>query len=133
MPEAQKLPVKMIANRDFVNDSMYGTGRWERDEIKLVDPDTLKKMIRHVDVYQQVTAEEAAESKASEVETVVKKTEDDQNDAATQELRDSVSRMTRDAAIEYAAVHYGLKIPGNVSVEKARETLIQHIDLAGPK
>lgn len=133
MPEVQKLPVKMIANRESVNDHMYGTGRWDRNEVKLVDPAVLLKLIRHVDVYEQVSAEEAAEAKATEVEAVVKKTEDDQNDAGTQELRDRVATMDRDTAIEYAAVHYGLKIPGNSSVEKARAALIQHIDVAGPK
>lgn len=133
MPEVKKLPVKMIANRDSINDSIYGTGRWDREEIKLVDPAVAARMVRHVDVYEQVTAEEAAEKKAVEVEAVVKKTEDEQNDAATQELRDSVAKMERDAVIEYAGVHYGLKIHPNTGVEKARAQLIQHIDLAGAK
>lgn len=133
MPEVQKLPVQMIANRDYVNDNMYGTGRWERDEIKLVAPDVLAKLVRHTDVYKETTAEKAAEAQAQEVEAVVKKTTDEQNDAATQQLRDSVNQMPRDAVIEYAAVHYGLKIPGNASVDKARAELIQHIDIAGPK
>lgn len=133
MPEVKKLPVKMIANRDSINDSIYGTGRWDREEIKLVDPAVAARMVRHVDVYEQVSAEEAAEKKAAEVEAVVKKTEDDQNDAATQELRDSVAKMERDAVIEYAAVHYGLKIHPNTGVDKARAQLIQHIDLAGVK
>lgn len=133
MPEVQKLPVQMIANREYVNDNMYGTGRWERAEIKLVDPSVLAKLIRHTDVYKESTAEEAAEANAQKVEAIVKKTNDEQNDAATQQLRDSVNQMPRDAVIEYAAVHYGLKIAGNASLEKARAELIQHIDIAGPK
>ena len=133
MPEEQKLPVKMIADRDAITDHTYSTGRWERGEIKLVPPATSNKLIRHIDVFRQVTAEEAADQKAAVVEETVKRTEDEQNDAATQELRDSVARMDKDAVIEYAAVHYGLKVKGNLSTEKAREALIQHIDLAGPK
>lgn len=133
MPEVKKLPIKMIADRESINDSIYATGRWDRGEIKLVDPAIAARMVRHVDVYEQVSAEEAAEKKATEVEAVVKKTEDDQNDAATQELRDRVNTMEREAVIDYAGVHYGLKIHPNTGLEKARAQLIQHIDLAGAK
>lgn len=133
MPEAQKLPIQFIAKREHFKDNLYGTGVWSPLEIKLVDAAVASRMIRHTDTYKQTTAEEAAEQSAVVVQAEVKKTEDDQNDNATQDLRDRVTRMDRDSVIEYAGVHYGLKIPGNTSTEKAREQLIQHIDLAGPQ
>lgn len=132
MPEEKKLPVKMIANRDYIIDHIYKTGRWDRDEIKLVPPAIAEKMVRHIDSYAAVTADEASKAKATEVKEVVKDTQKEMGDEATQALRDKVVQMSRDEAIEYAGVHYGLKIPGNTSAENARAALIQHIDLAGP-
>lgn len=132
MPEIQKLAIKFVANRDTYQDSVYSTGAWDRDEVKLIEPTLAAKMIRHVDVFQRVDIDEAVAKTAEQVETVVKKTQDKENDDATADLRDQVNRMTRDQAIEYAAVHYQLKIPGNASVDTARAALIQHIDLAGP-
>jgi hypothetical protein len=133
MKEAPKLPIQMIANRDHLKDNNYGTGEWTRGQIQLVDAAVAMKMIRHTDVFVQSTAEEAAASQAKAVKTEVKNSEKQLSDEASQELRDRVGQMNRDQAIEYAAVHYGLKIRGNASVEDARAQLIQHIDLAGPQ
>lgn len=131
MPEVQLLPLKMIANKETVRDSMYGTGLWAQGETKLVTPEQHTKMIRHVDVWEPGNAEDAAKTAATAVRTVAERTQAEIDADALSDLRDRVAVMTRDEAVEYAATHYGLKIPGNSSVEKAREELARHIEIAG--
>lgn len=131
--EQQKQPVKnIVENREFVVDNFYGTGRWDKEQVKLVDPMVAVKLLRHNDVWANASTEEAVSAISIDVKQAVDKTKEQQEEELSQSLRDKVNTMSRDDVIDYAAVHYSMKIAGNSSVEKARELLIQHIDLAGP-
>lgn len=140
MPEAAaKVPVKMTYRNEVtptktVKDNMYGTGEWDYNEVKLVEPAIAAKLVRHIDVYTLVTPEEAADANAVEVVVALDKGKDELDklsDASTQELRDRVAQMDRETARKYGAEHYKLTIPGNLSTEATRARLIQHIDIAG--
>lgn len=124
-----RVPVKMIAPRDLFRDNIYGTGDWDRDQVKLVPVSIAAKMFKHIDTYEPATAKEAVKSAADEVKEQVKVKPDPQE--AEQELRDTIEQMNRDSAVEYAAVHYGHKIPGNASAEAARAELVSLVDRFG--
>lgn len=127
-----KTPVEYHAPRTYINDSTYGTGRWDhgQDRIKLLDPVLAAKLLKHVDVWKRPEAEEAIEHITDVVEFQVKEKRLAPDDD-TLDLRDKVGKMNRDEAIAYAKTHYQLEIPGNTSTANARQLLIQHIDLAG--
>lgn len=132
MSKVQLLPIKMDhAHKERVRDSQYGTGDWLQGETKLVTPEQYAKMIRHIDVWVPGKAEDAAETAATAVRTVAERTQQQIDQEALEDLRQKVQTMSRDQVIEYAAVHYKLKIPGNSSLENARAELTRHIDIAG--
>ncbi|RZK91319.1 MAG: hypothetical protein EOO66_12275 [Methylobacterium sp.] len=133
MPAA-KVPVQYIASKTSINDSTYGTGRWDQGEnrIKLLDPALAAKLFKHVDVWDQVPADEALDHQAAVNEVAVTKPRVElEHESDTQDLRDRVSKMGRDDVIAYAQTHYQLKIKGGQSAEATRAELIRHIDLAG--
>lgn len=51
--------VKYVGHRPEYKDGMYGTGSWEKDQIKEVPDEVALKMVKHVDQYQDAGLDES--------------------------------------------------------------------------
>lgn len=118
-------PIQYIHHRPTYSDGLYGTGDWVKDQVKMVDVQTAKKMLAHPDVYISGKKEEATET-VDPVQPL--------GDEAPHldEARQAVMAMRSIKAVaEFVANNFSgakLEIAKGVGVEGARLEAIRMID-----
>lgn len=122
-------PVKYIGHRERHKDAIYGTNiTWLNGETQLVANDKALLMLKHADVYALGNAKGAA------VAEVKDPNREDDTDEELQNARDTVQAMDIEGLRRYANDNFGgHKLPGKISVEKARIAVINLIDQFGLK
>jgi hypothetical protein len=145
--------VQYIGRHADHKDAIYGTGNWFQGQVKLVDSGTADRMFKHFDAYvthtEDLTPPDIApidptppdpEAPVDQKLEVVDKTVEKTPEEAKQEFeeavtvaKDSIRDMNRDALLEYAAVHFGQKLPGNLSRDAAHAEVSTLIDRFGPQ
>lgn len=119
-------PVKYIGKRETYRDGTYGTGlEFVRGGTRLVPAEIAQLMFRHPDVYvpgdpQTVFAAPSAPTKKT-----------DESDDPTQQARDSVAHMTKDALAVYAKTHFRVDLDQKKRVGDLREEVVRMIDQYG--
>nr|WP_314711152.1 hypothetical protein [uncultured Comamonas sp.] len=129
-------------------DRIYGSDlTFMPHQTRLVPATLAQRFLRHSDVFKEgadgedkagKTAKKAAEPEQPKDDTkqVLEKQQHEQDDQREQEdtrfaLMDSIESMDRKAVIDWADQHYKQKIPGNVSVAKARDMAKGFVDQYG--
>ena len=120
-----RLAVKYIGRRDLYSDGLYNTGDWAKDQVKLVEIATARKMLEHQDVYASGEKEEASE--AIDPENPIGDEADHLDEA-----RQAVMGMRNKAAVsEFVANSFSgatLNLPQNAKLETYRLEAIRMID-----
>lgn len=120
-----RMPVKYVGKRDTYSDGLYNTGDWQKDQVKLVEVSTAKKMLEHTDVYVSGQKEEA-----SEIVDPVHPVGDEA--PHLDEARQAVMAMRSVKAVaEFVANNFSgatLDLPKGSKVEDARLEAIRMID-----
>lgn len=139
--ETPSLPLIYIGFRPTYRDPLYGTGAWERDQIKLVPLDVANRMKRHADVWQEtkVTKKETAGLEPSEtpegvpVVTVNQPIEEQKQLDEIDGLKAQIHGMNKEAVREFAEKHYATKLDGRLSVADLRTKAIALVEQYGPQ
>jgi hypothetical protein len=95
--------VQCISKRPDHSDLIYGTGKWNFEEIKDVPDDAGRKMLDHRDVYRR-----PAVAPDTPVAKVVPPTQS--QDAPLQEFYDQLSVMTKDQARDFIETKFSMKV-----------------------
>ena len=119
-------PIKYIGKRPTYIDGMYGTHTaFVHGETAMVDSDIAAKMLRHTDQYELGVAKGAAPS----VEKPAGKPE--KEDEATQDLRDQINAMDKDALEAFAKNHFKIDLDKRKSAASLRQHVTQLVDQFG--
>ena len=119
-------PIKYVGKRPTYIDGMYGTRTaFVQGETVMVDSDIAAKMLRHPDQYALGKTKGAAPAIEKPAEKPVKE------DEATQDMRDQINIMDKDALKQMAWERYQQKFAGNPSVETLRAKVTQLVDQFG--
>jgi len=121
------IAVKYIGHRNSFRDVIYGTGiAFEKGQTVNIEDDLIaRKMLRHVDVYEQGEAEEA-EAPGKAVKNTV--TQDDDPD---QTARDAIANMNKAALVTYAKTHFSADLDKKKSVADMRTHVTGMFDQFG--
>lgn len=134
-------PIMYIGVRERYTDGLFGTGAWERDQIKLVPKDVATKMQTHAAVYvetkvakKEVAAGESVKT-SDEVEVVEinHPTEEKKQLDQVEELETQVNGMNKAALLDFAQSRFGKKLDGRTSAADARTEVIRLIHQFGPQ
>lgn len=126
MQNPNLIPVQYVGRRERYTDGTYGTRiEWVQGQVQMVPADKARLLLRHPDVYVQ--AEAAEDTPVASLESKPEKQDDDQ----TQELRDAVALMDKDALEQYAKVNFQVDLNKRLGVEKLRTQVIGLIDQYG--
>ena len=118
------IPIKYIGKRPAYRDGAYGTGiEWVQGQTQLVPDDKARLMLRHPDVY--VTGD------AATAEVAVIDAPKPQDDDTSQEARDAIATMNKDALETYAKTHFQIDIDKRLGVEKLRAKVAGLVDQYG--
>jgi hypothetical protein len=130
MAGKKRMPVKYVGKRPTYSDGLFGTGTWNKDEVKLISVSTARQMFNHPDVYIEGEEEESIDV----IDIDEEKKEEDEEDQRLEDTRILVSQMTRkDTVKEFVATNYnGLKIPDDVvRLVDMKEFAVRQIDRYG--
>ena len=149
--------VQYVGKRQSYTDSLYGTGDWTKGEIKPVHDVTAVRMLKHTDQYQAPKSEAkssktAKKDAAAETENATVSTSEataeaviaidadvvgepkpaeSEDEKASQDARDSVAHMDKDALLNYAQVHFRQSLDKRMAVEGIRQKVVGLIDQFG--
>lgn len=126
---APATPIQYVGKTDTYLDVLYGTGNWERDQVKNVLRDVAAKMLIHRDqyvAYEQPESSVSASDEADVVGEIVDRRE--REDSPEQQVRDSIATMDKDALRSFIATNYRVPVDGRLSVEKLREQAVRLVD-----
>lgn len=119
-------PIKYIGKRPTYIDGMYGTHTaFVQGETAMVDSDIAAKMLRHTDQYELGKVKGAAPA----VEKTSEKPE--KEDEATQDLRDQINAMDKDALEAFAKNHFKIDLDKRKSAASLRQHVTQLVDQFG--
>ncbi len=134
------VPLIYVGFRPTYRDPMYGTGEWQRDQIKLVPPDVAAKMTRHRDVWleTQIAKKEEAgalqdPSAIEQVAAVNHPLEEQKQLEELDVLKAQIGTMDKAALRAFAESHYQQKIDGRLSTDDTRAKVIALVDQYGPQ
>lgn len=145
MTTSTEVAVTYTGNDDPYKDRIYRSGlTFKPGQTRLLPEPLAARFLRHTDVFKKAGNDEAeaavlaqsTESADQDTTKVLEQQKQEQDVQRQQEdarfaLLDSIDSMKREAVIEWAEQHYGQKIPGNVSVAKARDMARGFIDQYG--
>ena len=145
MTKSNDVAVTYTGNDDPYKDRIYRSGlTFTPGQTRMLPAPLAARFLRHSDVFKQACADEAeAAEQIQQSEPVDPDTtkvldeqqkqldEQRQHEDARFAVLDSIESMDRTAVIAWADQHYRQKIPGNVSVTKAREMARGYIDQYG--
>lgn len=119
--------VKYIGHRENYRDGAYGSGiEFQRGTASLVPEAIAIKLLRHRDVYQLAEGESIAAT--SEAENVPR---DEQDESSTQDLRDAVANMDKEALESFAQTHFNVSLDKRKGVSNLRQQVTGLIDQYG--
>jgi len=95
--------IQCLSQRPNHEDLIYGTGKWDHDEIKDVPDDLARKMLDHRDVYARPAID--PDTPVAKVVPPVPS-----QDAPLQEFYDQLSVMTKDQARDFIETKFSMKI-----------------------
>jgi hypothetical protein len=136
MERGKRMRVKYVGKRPTYQDSLYGTGQWEKDQTKDVPSEVAKKMFRHPDQYvaampaDEETVPPPEETEVVEVVETPHAPKEDEDGAVTA-ARDLVASMDKDQLDAYVMTNFRLKLHHSLTVENARKKAIMLIDQFG--
>lgn len=121
------IPVQYIGHRAEYREGCYGSGLvFVKDQIINVEDDALAlKLLKHKDVYRRGKA--PGETTAPVIDP--KKPEDEED--KTQDLRDSISVMTKASVLAYAKTNFRTDLDASKKVGELRAEVIGLIDRFG--
>lgn len=120
--------IKYIGHRKTYREGAYGSGIiFTQGETVSVDDDLAFKLLRHKDVYVLGDAEES--TTAVVVESSNKK--DDDQEQESQDQRDVIAAMNKDALKAFAKTHFQVDVDSRKSVENIRAQVIGLVDQYG--
>lgn len=139
MTTSQDVAVTYTGTDDPFKDRIYRSGlTFTPGQTRVVPEPLAARFLQHQDVFKRADAPLPAQAQPLVDDTqrqldAAKSLEDTQrqHDNARFDLLDSIEAMDRNALISWADQHYQQKIPGNVSVAKAREIARGFIDQYG--
>ena len=145
MNQSTDVAVTYTGNDDPYKDRIYRSGlTFAPGQTRMLPAPLAARFLRHADVFKRAGDDEAeaavqaqpTESADQDTTKVLEQQKQEQDVQRQQEdarfaLLDSIDSMKREAVIEWAEQHYGQKIPGNVSVAKARDMARAFIDQYG--
>ena len=118
--------VKYEGPRATYREGAYGSGlMWTKGETKLVPAALAEKLLRHAPVY--VPGDKKAAPKHAEV--IAEPAKKDEND--TQEVRDSLNTMDKDALEAYARTHFRVELDKRKSLQSLRGQVTQLVEQYG--
>lgn len=118
-------PICYVGRRPVYRDGAYGSGIvFQQGETKLVPADLAAKLLRHPDVY--VPGVEAG-AVPVELKEPVKQTQDE----STQDLRDTIAFMDKDALETFAKTNFKIDLDKRKSVNALRQHVTQLVDQYG--
>jgi hypothetical protein len=134
--------IEYIGKRPTYKDSLFDTGDWSFGESKPVHDDVARKMLKHADQYRLAkpktegrlpkdAIEVGAGQTAQQDEAVGSLETADQQPEDTQDLRDAVGTMDKEALTVFAKTHFSTDLDKRIGVEKARSQVIGLIDQFG--
>lgn len=120
-------PIKYIGHRPTYREGAYGSGIvFTKDETINVEDDTLaNKLLRHHDVYVRGEAKKSAETNSSKAKDV------DAEADPTQDARDAIATMNKDALETYAKTHFGVDLDKRKSIDSLRAQTTGLLDQYG--
>lgn len=119
------IPIKYIGKRPTYRDGAYSTGiEWVQGQTQRVPADRARLMLRHPDVY--VPGDDAVTDVA-----VVAPLQAQEDADTTQEARDAIATMNKDALETYAKTHFQIDIDKRLGVEKLRARVAGLVDQYG--
>jgi hypothetical protein len=118
-------PICYVGRRPSYREGAYGSGIvFQQGETKLVPTDLAAKLLRHPDVY--VLGVEAG-AEPVEVAQAPKQTQDE----STQDLRDTIAFMDKDALETFAKTNFKIDLDKRKSVNALRQHVTQLVDQYG--
>lgn len=118
--------VKYVGRRETYIERAYGSGIvFVQGETKPVPVDLAAKLLRHADVY--VPGEPGPFTEAVEVAQAPKQTQDE----STQDLRDTIAFMDKDALETFAKTNFKIDLDKRKSVNTLRQHVTQLVDQYG--
>lgn len=122
--------VEYIGKTEQYLDALYGTGMWEKNQIKEVVADVAKKMLEHPDQY--VEADLDAMDKTAPLGPVGKITsKQEEEDSPEQQARDAVTLMGKDDLKQFVQTNFRMELDGRAGVAKMRQQAVELIDRFG--
>ena len=121
----QTIPIKLVDSfyADSYTDVNYGSYiEFTKGETKLVPYGIAIRLLAHTDVYVRGNAKTA-------VPAYVPDKPEAETD--TQDVRDSIARMTREELIAFADSNYRQKFNRNLATETMREECVRLVDIQG--
>lgn len=114
--------IKYIGHRDPYREGAYGSGLvFAKGETKNIEDDLLaKKLLRHPDVYVLAAAEEAVDAKTESQGKTEGKQDDEDKENESQDARDAIAQMSKDALADYAKIHFKVDLDMRKSVGNLR-------------
>lgn len=134
-------PIMYIGVRERYTDGLFGTGAWERDQIKLVPTEVATRMRVHASVYvetqvakKEVAAGEPVKTSADlEVVEINRPTEEKKLFDQVEELETQVNGMNKPGLVDFAKTHYGQKLDARKSIADIRTEVVRLIHQYGPQ
>ena len=142
MTTPQYVAVTYTGTDDPFKDRIYRSGlTFAPGQTRMVPATLAQRFLRHSDVFKEGAAGEVKKAKQAQAEKddtkqVLEQQQQEHDEQRQQEdarfaLIDSIESMDRTAVIAWADQHYRQKIPGNVSVAKARDMARGYLDQYG--
>lgn len=126
---APATPIQYVGKTDTYLDVLYGTGNWERDQVKNVLRDVAAKMLIHRDQYVAYDQSESSVPAADGTDVVGEIVDRrEREDSPEQEVRDSIATMDKDALRSFIATNYRVPVDMRLGVEKLREQAVRLVD-----
>lgn len=143
-----QLSVQYIGRKPTFTDHLYGTGlTFEKDQVRTMPADLARKFLRHADQFKAPQAEPApAVASETPADVVVdttddtaelleqaraKQVEEEQTEAALQELHQNINLMTKKALAEYAMTNYRQELNQSLKVDDLRRQVIGMVNQYG--
>lgn len=150
MSELESVAVTYVGRDNPFKDRIYRTGlTFTHGQTRLLPPPIAQRFLRHSDVFKpaaEAPADSKAKAKSAQAQSQDKPVDDtaallEQNQQQQEQQREQedarfalltqLDSMDRKSIIEWVQDNYKQKIPGNISVEKARDMAKGFVDQYG--
>lgn len=124
-------PIKYIGHRQTYREGTYGSGIvfTQGETVNVEDDQLAAKLLRHKDVYVRGGADDVADSPI--VVDSHNKKDGDEQEQKTQDQRDVIAAMDKDALDTFAKTHFQVNVDRRKSVESLRAQVIGLVDQYG--